>query len=98
MAVKVDGGAKDDPGPLGFRLFGQGAAHRANQVRVPGRRQGAAHWEAGGPGAADAIAPDPIGSVADLESRDAQARHGSGVPGTRTGAEGHLLLEGEGLE
>ena len=98
VTVKVDGGAEDDPDPLGFRLFCQGMAHRTNQVRVPGRGQGAAHWETGGPGATDAIAPYPIGSVADLESRDAQARHGSGVPGTRTGAEGHLLLEGEGLE
>ena len=76
VAVQVEGGAEDQAGALAPGLLGQGPAHGFDEGLVPGRGQGRAHWKTRGGGAAAAVAPDPVGPVAQLEGRDSQADTG----------------------
>ena len=98
MPLQVDGGAEQDVHSLAPGLLAEGTSDGFDQFDIPGRAQCDAHRKAGRSRPAAAIAANAVGSVTQLQGRDAQTGYCDAMPGIRARTEGDLFLEGESVE
>ncbi len=99
-AVNVDRRRQQDPGAFGPRLVRKRRSDLADKVRVPRRGQPDRDRKRGGchPAHESAATARAIGTIADLDGRDAEPLYGNSRPEVLTRKERNLFLDRQGID